>query len=96
MVVSVDTTKDETVIPSRKAYDSKVVGVVKSFDDRGFVIGGKGRDYLTLAGRIKLLVTGQNGPIHRGDLIATSDVKGYGMLATAQELGHLRHRPRKL
>ncbi|MFA6428843.1 MAG: hypothetical protein WCW02_04950, partial [Candidatus Buchananbacteria bacterium] len=86
-VVVSDPNQDETVALTTKQYDHSVVGVVVSEDNAGFVIGGIGNSYLTLAGRIGVLVTGKNGAIHRGDLITTSDIPGYGMLATAKNSG---------
>ncbi len=85
-VVVVDPDKDESVARSTKAYDPSVVGII-STSDNGFIIGGYGNVYITLAGRLKAKVSGENGPIRRGDPITTSNTPGHGMLATKSNVG---------
>ena len=64
-------------------YDSDLAGVVTV--TAGLVAGGggpHGSTIISLAGRVPIKVTGENGPIAAGDYLTSSDVPGYGMKAT--------------
>ena len=78
----------KTVKPSEKKYDKKVIGVVS---DNPSVIMGKISDkikaVIALTGVVKVKVTTQNGNIEKGDLLATSDLKGHAMKATEEKVG---------
>jgi len=85
-VVVVDPNNDESVARSTKAYDPTVMGVI-SATENAFNIGGHGDVYLTLAGRLKVKVSGENGKIRRGDPVTTSNTPGHGMVATQSSVG---------
>jgi YVTN family beta-propeller protein len=62
------------------AYDSKVIGIVST--DPGFVLGWTDGAKVALTGRVPVKVSMNNGPIHVGDSLVSSDVPGYAMKAT--------------
>lgn len=76
----------------RKAYDSRVAGVVSGAGgvSSGLTLQqegkfGKGIN-MALNGRVYALASAANGPIKPGDLLTTSDVAGHAMKATNKEL----------
>ncbi|MBI5151721.1 MAG: LamG domain-containing protein, partial [Candidatus Pacebacteria bacterium] len=81
-IISVDPNNNERVIPSSKAYDPAILGVVST--KAGWLIGDKneGSVQMALAGRVPTRVTLKNGEITRGDAITSSDIPGVGMKAT--------------
>jgi hypothetical protein len=84
-VVVADPNNDESVVRADRAYSSSVLGVVVK--KPGAIIGGKGKYSLVLAGRVRIRVSAENGPIRRGDLITTANTPGYGMLASNSNAG---------
>jgi hypothetical protein len=68
---------------SQSAYDPTVAGVITT--TAGLVAGGgvdHGTTVIALAGRVPVNVTMQNGQIHTGDYITSSDIPGVAMRAT--------------
>jgi hypothetical protein len=72
----------------RKAYDTRVAGVVSgaggvnpglTLQQAGTLDEGR---HIALNGRVYALATAANGPIKPGDLLTTSDVAGHAMKAT--------------
>lgn len=83
-VVVIDSKATEQVVRSKKPYDSAVAGVVST--DPGVLGGytleaksGTHRVPLTLAGRVPVKVSAENGPIKPGDLLTTSKTPGHAM-----------------
>jgi hypothetical protein len=69
---------------SNSAYDKLLAGVVTQ--TAGFVAGesvdGRSAVVITLAGRVPVKVTNENGPIAIGDYLTSASASGYAMKAT--------------
>ncbi len=80
-VVVIDPNQDEHVIRSYQANDPTVAGVISS--EPAMLIGNsESKTPLALAGRVPVKVSAENGAIHRGDLLTTSNTAGHAMKAT--------------
>ncbi len=89
-VLVISAAQDRAVAESSRANDPSLAGVYST--KPGFVGGGSMQDlpgYVPVAmmGIVPVKVTAANGPIHRGDLLTTSDIPGYAMLATNPQFG---------
>jgi hypothetical protein len=89
-VLVVSAAQDRAVAKSTRANDPSLAGVYST--NPGFLGGGSMQDqpgYVPVAmmGIVPVKVTAANGPIHRGDLLTTSDIPGYAMLATDPQFG---------
>lgn len=89
-VLVISSVQDRAVAKSTRANDPSLAGVYST--NPGFVGGGSMQDqpgYIPVAmmGIVPVKVTAANGPIHRGDLLTTSDIPGYAMLATDPQFG---------
>ncbi|GMV40688.1 MAG: hypothetical protein AMXMBFR64_24040 [Myxococcales bacterium] len=79
-VVAVDELRDASVRLSRRPYESSVMGVVSGAP--GLLLGREvGGVAVALGGRVPVKVTGEGGPIRRGDLLTTSSTAGHAMRA---------------
>ncbi|MHC4621194.1 MAG: hypothetical protein ACYTEQ_25890 [Planctomycetota bacterium] len=90
-VLVADPDNDESVVKANKPFDSSVVGIVSTKphmvigmelimdEETGQMYEGVDAAQLTLAGRVPVKVTDENGPIKRGDLLTTSSRPGYAM-----------------
>ncbi len=71
---------------SAEPYDAKLAGAVTQ--SAAFVGGLEGgiedKVVMAVAGRIRIKVVGENGPIKAGDPITASSLAGYGMKATEE------------
>jgi hypothetical protein len=76
------------VIPSSVAYDKKVVGVVSGANGikTGMTLRQEGTlegdAVIAVAGRVYVKASTINGKIKVGDMLTSSDIKGYAMKAT--------------
>jgi hypothetical protein len=86
MVVMIDHENNDQVLPSEKAYNTLVAGVVSQMP--GIILGEGGADKAQIAhtGRVKVKVDTSYGAISRGDLLVTSPVKGFAMKADSDKL----------
>jgi hypothetical protein len=86
MVVMIDTREVNQVVPSDKAYNTLVAGVVS--ENPGIILGENGADKAIIAhtGRVKVKVDTSNGEISVGDLLVSSPVKGRAMKADSDKL----------
>jgi len=89
-VLVISATQDRAVAKSTRANDPLLAGVYST--EPGFIGGGSMEDqpgYVPVAmmGIVPVKVTAANGPIHRGDLLTSSDIPGYAMLATNPQFG---------
>ncbi|MDP1547593.1 MAG: hypothetical protein Q8L87_16415 [Anaerolineales bacterium] len=89
-VLVVSATQDRAVAKSSSANDPSLAGVYST--EPGFIGGGSFEEqpgYVPVAimGIVPVKVTAANGPIHRGDLLTSSDIPGYAMLATVPGFG---------
>jgi hypothetical protein len=78
-VVILDAARDNHVMASLKAYDTRVAGVVSA--QPGLTLGeaGEGKALVATTGRVKVRVDASRGAIHVGDLLVTGDRAGYAM-----------------
>ncbi|MBI4170465.1 MAG: hypothetical protein HY514_02135, partial [Candidatus Aenigmarchaeota archaeon] len=77
-VVVLSQTRDKAVEKSYMKYDTRVAGIVSTKPSH--ILGaGDGNVLLTLAGKVPVKVTKENGAIRRGDLLTTSSTPGYAM-----------------
>jgi hypothetical protein len=85
-VVSIDPSVIAGVRKSDKPYDLAVLGVIST--KPGKTIGGDDLDgsgipvFLALMGRVPVMVSAENGPIHPGDLLTSSSTPGVAMKAS--------------
>jgi hypothetical protein len=89
-VLVISSAQDRAVAKSSHANDPALAGVYST--KPGFVGGGSMEDqpgYVPVAmmGIVPVKVTAANGPIQRGDLLTTSDIPGYAMLAIDPQFG---------
>lgn len=94
MVVVADRTSADRVVPSQKAYDTAVAGVVSK--QPGIILGepGKGKVAVAQSGRVRVKVDAAYGAISPGDLLVTSPTPGYAMRSQALPFGQVEiHRP---
>jgi parallel beta-helix repeat protein len=95
-VVAADPNNDEQVVKATKSTRGAMVGAIsdgtsgfqmmnahygQAFDANTDVTDPNAKP-MTLAGRIPLHVTNENGPIHPGDYLTISSTPGYAMKAT--------------
>lgn len=93
-VVIVSADKRNEVMPSARAYDTAVAGVVSA--QPGITLGEPGDDKAKIAttGRVRVHVDASRGAIRAGDLLVTSDKPGTAMRSEPMAIGEFRlHRP---
>jgi hypothetical protein len=93
-VVVLDSERSNHVIPSARAYDTRVAGVVSA--NPGLILGerGNGKVMVATTGRVKMRVDATAAPIRVGDLLVTSDKEGVAMRSVPLDLGGTPiHRP---
>jgi hypothetical protein len=90
-VLAADPDNNESVVKANEPFDSSVVGIVSTKphlvmgmelimdEETGQMYEDVSAAQLTLAGRIPVKVTDENGPIRRGDLLTTSSRPGHAM-----------------
>jgi hypothetical protein len=93
-VVVLDPQYPRAVVPSAKAYDTRVAGVVSA--NPGIVLGeaAEGSVKVATTGRVKVHVDATSAPIEVGDLLVTSARPGAAMRSTPVNIGGIElHRP---
>ncbi len=83
-VVSLHPQKETYVTKSTGTYDSKLLGVIATAP--GVILGDAEGDNIrrvSLAGRVPVKVSAENGPIAAGDLLTSSSTPGIAMKADA-------------
>ena len=79
-VVSIDTTKNDAVVKTKVAEDTKVAGVVST--EPGLLLNKNQKGYkLALVGKVPTKVCNEGGNIKRGDLLVSASVAGYAKKA---------------
>jgi hypothetical protein len=94
MVVVVDPAADNRVLPSGRAYQTSVAGVVSA--QPGLLLGeaGDAKAKIATFGRVKVRVDATRDAITPGDLLVTSDQAGTAMRSEMVDLGGVKiHRP---
>jgi hypothetical protein len=93
-VVSLDSARANGVVPSARAYDTRVAGVVSAQPGMILGEGGEGMVPVATMGRVKVRVDATRRPIRIGDLLVTSDRPGVAMRSLPRRAGRvLIHRP---
>jgi len=93
-VVILNREHENEVMPSARAYDTAVAGVVSA--QPGVILGvaGDSKAQIATTGRVKVHVDANRGPIAIGDLLVTSDKPGTAMKSQPVDLGGIAiHRP---
>jgi hypothetical protein len=93
-VVIVDPTRPNRVVPSPRAYDTRVAGAVSA--QPGLILGEKSEGKVTVAqsGRVRVKADASYGAIKIGDLLVTSPTTGYAMRSRPMRVdGKAVHRP---
>ncbi len=93
-VVVLDGDARDTVMPSDRAYDTRVAGVVSA--QPGVLLGveGPSKAKIATAGRVKIRVDASHAAIRAGDLRVTSDKPGLAMRSEPVDLAGVKiHRP---
>jgi hypothetical protein len=93
-VVVLDVDQSNHVLPSSRAYDTRVAGVVSAKPGVILGEGGEGKVMVATTGRVRVKVDASRGPIRVGDLLVTSDQEGIAMRSQPLDLGGTPiHRP---
>ena len=94
MVVVLDPSHDDQVMPSSRSYDTAVAGVVSSNPGVILGVGAAGKEKFATTGRVKVRVDASRDPIAIGDLLVTSDLPGTAMKSQPIEInGRKFHQP---
>ena len=79
-VVSIDITKDNSIIKTKVAEDTLVAGIVST--EPGLLINASEKGYkLALVGKVPTKVCNEGGSIKRGDLLVSASLAGYAKKA---------------
>ena len=93
-LVTLDPLFNNSVVPSRRAYDTRVAGVISP--QPGLILGepGEGKVLVATTGRVKIKVDATRHPIKIGDLLVTSNIPGFAMKSMPIKVrGRRLHRP---
>jgi hypothetical protein len=95
MIVCIDPENPGQLVPSAKAYDPTVAGIVSGAGGvrPGLLMGQRdnpinGKHPVALSGRVYCLVDADRNGLRPGDLITTSDTPGHGMKAADPTRSH--------
>lgn len=93
-VVVLDTAIGNAVMPSSRAYDTTVAGVVSAQPGITLGVESEGQEQIATTGRVKVFVDATAAPIEAGDLLVTSSVPGMAMKSIPIDVGGVAiHRP---
>lgn len=93
-VVILDPAVGNGVQASTMAYDTSVAGVVSAEPGIILGVGGDAKEQVATTGRVRIKVDATRGPIKVGDLLVTSDRRGYAMRSVPVDVsGIALHRP---
>jgi hypothetical protein len=93
-VVIVAVGEVDQVVPSVRAYDTRVAGAVSR--QPGLILGERGdsKSLIAQSGRVRIKVDATFGAIKPGDLLVTSPTPGHAMRSKPMKIGgQLLHRP---
>ena len=93
-VVVLDPSGTNRVMPSERAYDTTVAGVVSA--NPGILLGEASdkKEQIATSGRVRVFVDATNAPIRVGDLLVTSDKAGVAMRSEPMDInGRKIHQP---
>jgi hypothetical protein len=93
-VVVVADEANNTVTASTHAYDTSVAGVVSANPGLLLGVASTSKAKIATTGRVRVRVDATKSPIHKGDLLVTSDTPGMAMKSEPLDLGGVKlHRP---
>jgi hypothetical protein len=93
-VVVVDGDANNTVTTSTHAYDTSVAGVVSPNPGLLLGVGSTSKAIIATTGRVRVRVDATQSPIHKGDLLVTSDRPGMAMRSEPIDIAGVKlHRP---
>jgi hypothetical protein len=93
-VVVLDPSVTNQVMPSHRAYDLTVAGVVSAQPGLILGVGSSTKEQIATTGRVKVKVDATRGAIAIGDILVTSDTPGMAMKSQPLDLGGIAiHRP---
>src|SRR5437764_11700819 len=93
-VVVVGEDSDNTVTASTHAYDTGVAGVVSPNPGLLLGVASDSKAKIATTGRVRVRVDATKSPIHKGDLLVTSDRPGMAMKSEPLDIGGVKlHRP---
>jgi hypothetical protein len=93
-VVVLNPDGENEVMPSNRAYDTSVAGVVSEMPGLILGIEGDSKAQIATYGRVKVRVDAARGAIRVGDLLVTSDQAGMAMRSQPIKVeGQSLHRP---
>ena len=95
MVVCIDPVNPGKLLPSSRAYDRTVAGVISGANgvNTGMIMGQEdseadGEHPVALTGRVYVMCDATGGSIEPGDLLTTSDVPGHAMKVSEYDRAH--------
>jgi hypothetical protein len=93
-VVVLNEERTNEVMPSHRAYDTSVAGVVSAQPGVLLGVAGDSKEQIATTGRVRVRVDATRGAIRVGDLLVTSHIPGTAMKSTPLDLGGIAiHRP---
>jgi len=93
-VVVVGEDASNTVTPSMHAYDTSVAGVVSATPGLLLGVASESKAKIATTGRVRVRVDATKSPIHKGDLLVTSDRPGMAMKSEPLDInGRKFHQP---
>jgi hypothetical protein len=93
-VVALNLDRDNEVMPSARAYDPAVAGVVSKQPGVLLGVAAPSKAQIATTGRVRVKVDATKQPIKVGDLLVTSDRRGFAMKSIPLDLGGVAiHRP---
>jgi len=93
-VVVLNLDRNNEVMPSARAYDTAVAGVVSTHPGVLLGVAAVSKSQIATTGRVRVRVDATKEPIKVGDLLVTSDRSGLAMKSIPLDLGGVAiHRP---
>jgi len=93
-VVVIGEDASNTVTASTHAYDTSVAGVVSPNPGLLLGVASDSKAKIATTGRVRVRVDATKSPIHKGDLLGTSDRPGMAMKSEPLDIGGVKiHRP---
>ena len=93
-VVVLDPTTSNQVMPSHRAYDTTVAGVISAQPGILLGVGAATKEQVATTGRVKVMVDASRGAIAIGDILVTSDRHGMAMKSQPIDVSGISiHRP---
>ncbi len=93
-VVVLNLDRNNEVMPSARAYDTAVAGVVSTNPGVLLGVAAVSKAQIATTGRVRVRVDATKEPVKVGDLLVTSDRSGFAMKSIPLDLGGVKiHRP---